>query len=73
LDGEEWEDIQLMVHQDGMVLAGFGPAANVVARYIRMTVIEAMATPWEIVDIEIYGVAHVEEPSPPPPPPPPPI
>lgn len=61
MDGNEWEDIQLMVHTDGMVLAGFGPTNHVVARYIRLTVIESMSTPWEIVDMDVYGVLSVAE------------
>jgi hypothetical protein len=58
LDGEAWEDIQLMVHTDGMVLAGFGVDAGVVARYIRFTVVEAMQTPWEITDLQVFGCVH---------------
>lgn len=60
LNGNQWEDIQLMVHTDGMVLAGFGPDAGVVARYIRLTVVEPMQTPWEVVDLEIYGSVHTD-------------
>jgi tetratricopeptide (TPR) repeat protein len=55
LDGEEWDDIQLMVHTDGMVVAGFGPDANVVARYIRFAVIEPMPHAWEVIDIAVHG------------------
>ena len=61
LNGEDWDDIQLMVHTDGMVVAGFGPDANIVARYIRLAVVEPMEHAWEIVidelDLEMGGDA----------------
>jgi hypothetical protein len=63
LDGEEWDDIQLMVHTDGMVVAGFGPEANMTARYIRFAVIEPMPHAWEVTDIQVYG-GLVLEPAP---------
>ena len=63
VDAEEWEDIQLMVHTDGMVVAGFGPDANLIARYIRLAVIEPMQHVWEVIDIEVHGSPVIEDPA----------
>jgi hypothetical protein len=51
------------VHTDGMVVAGFGPEANMTARYIRFAVIEPMPHAWEVTDIQVYG-GLVLEPAP---------
>lgn len=55
-DGEGWIEIQQMAHIDGMVIAGFGPDDGLVARYIRLAVIQPMQTVWEILDLEVHGV-----------------
>ena len=43
-NGETWMEIGIMAHMDGMVLAGFGPDDGVVARYIRLAVVQPMLT-----------------------------
>ena len=68
LDGEAWEDLQFMVHTDGMVMVGFAPGDRenppVVARFIRALVAAPMETPWEVIEMQAFGVPAKTEPKP---------